>query len=529
MKIGGIVNQKQSLLLVGVRPQHFHFWHCRSQFLYRFLHQRIITVIVDCLDGVQVNGLAGQNRKRSFIVASVFQLKTNALDPVHSFCRNLLINADCFLQRQVIVVFSEVWKFHALCYIVGQIAGWLLYRGGFRLCLCMRVDSALFADFLIVALNVGDQSAGGFVDGLQTGSQFFQLLALTPTGNIAKAVFSSLDAKILADRIGDAFSLHFFRVTIFPLFLQKLGEGRKATGKIQPFFLGQHQASIFRQFQRLCQQNGACMVYNHSFFHTDRISRIVVRTAQIITINALWQIIASNPSVGEQTKFIKQLDLLILLVIGNLDLFLIVELAVSNLVNRGRNRLHLAHALTNGNFLMIGRKIAVRIGGHCFKSNRHRCAAAQGLHECLIIWHIAGKGGSKLRQRFPVGLTHIKDLDRAKHGNLDFFFLCDDLSVFIQNRSLGIWVQLLLLDFLLIRCGSDDGNAMLALFYMTLKLVFPLIVSGYQCGVRLLHIDEHGVVYRIAVKSGHDGQITHILFAFKQFFDTLLDAICDFP
>ena len=202
---------------------------------------------------------------------------------------------------------------------------------------------------------------------------------------------------------------------------------------------------------------------------------------------------------------------------------------MSNLVNRGRNRLHLAHALTNGNFLMIGRKIAVRIGGHCFKSNRHRCAAAQGLHECLIIWHIAGKGGSKLRQRFPVGLAHIKDLDRTKHGDLDFFFLCNDLSVFIQNRSLGIRVQLLLLDFLLIRCRGNDGNAMLALFYMTLKLVFPLIVSGYQSGIRLLHIDEHGVVYRIAVKSGHDGQIAHILFAFKQFFDALLDAICDFP
>ena len=215
MKIGGIVDQKQSLLLVGVRPQHLHFRHCRSQFLYRFLHQRIITVIVDCLDGVQVNGLAGQNRKRSFIVASVFQFKTNALDPVHSLCWNLLINADSFLQRQVIVVFSVVWKFHALCYIVSQIAGWLLYRGGFRLCLCMRVDSALFADFLIVALNVGDQSAGGFVDGLQTGSQLFQLFALAPACNIAEAVFSGLDAKILADRIGDAFSLHFLRVAVF--------------------------------------------------------------------------------------------------------------------------------------------------------------------------------------------------------------------------------------------------------------------------------------------------------------------------
>ena len=178
---------------------------------------------------------------------------------------------------------------------------------------------------------------------------------------------------------------------------------------------------------------------------------------------------------------------------------------------------------------MIGRKIAVRIGGHCFKSDRHRRTAAQSLHECLIIWHIAGKGGSKLRQRFPIGLAHIKDLDRAKHGDLDFFFLCDDLSVFIQNRSLGIRVQLLLLDFLLIRCRGNDGNAMLALFYMTLKLVFPLIVSGYQSGVRLLHIDEHGVVYRIAVEAGHDGQIAHILFTLKQFFDALLDAICDFP
>ena len=124
------------------------------------------------------------------------------------------------------MVFSEVWKLHALCYIVGQIAGllsirylsgifWLLYRGGFRLCFCIGVNSALFADFLIVALNVGDQSAGGFVDGLQTGSQLFQLFALAPACNIAEAVFSSLDAKILADRIGDAFSLHFLRVAVF--------------------------------------------------------------------------------------------------------------------------------------------------------------------------------------------------------------------------------------------------------------------------------------------------------------------------
>jgi hypothetical protein len=92
-----------------------------------------------------------------------------------------------------------------------------------------------------VALNVRNQSAGGLVDGLQTGSQLFQFLALTPACNIAEAVFSGLNAKIFADRIGDAFSLYFFRVTVFLLFLQKLGESRKAANKIQPFFLGQHQ------------------------------------------------------------------------------------------------------------------------------------------------------------------------------------------------------------------------------------------------------------------------------------------------
>ena len=271
------------------------------------------------------------------------------------------------------------------------------------------------------------------------------------------------------------------------------------------------------------------MIYTNSVLHINRIAGVIVRTAQVVAVNALRQSITGNPPIGKQTGFIKQLNLLILLVIGNLNLFLIVELAMGNLVDCGRNRLHLTHALTNGDFLMIGRKIAVRIGGHCFKSDRHRRTAAQSLYECLIIGHISGKGGSKLRQRFPVSLAHIKDLDRAEHGDFDFFFLCNDLSVFIQNRSLGIRVQFLLLDFLLVRCGGDDGNAMLALFYMTLKLVFPLIVSGYQGGVRLLHIDEHGIVYRIAVEAGHDGQIAHILFTLEQFLDALLDAVCDFP
>ena len=70
---------------------------------------------------------------------------------------------------------------------------------------------------------------------------------------------------------------------------------------------------------------------------------------------------------------------------------------------------------------------------------------------------------------------------------------------------------------------------MFTLFYMTLKLSLPLVVSGNQSGIRLLHIDEYGVVHRITVEPGHDGQIAHIFFALKQFLDTLLDAIGYLP
>jgi len=94
---------------------------------------------------------------------------------------------------------------------------------------------------------------------------------------------------------------------------------------------------------------------------------------------------------------------------------------------------------------------------------------------------------------------------------------------------MGIRVALHFLDFLFVGRGGDDGNAMLTLFHMALKLVFPLVEPGHQSGVRLLHIDEHGVVYRIAVEAGHNGQIAHILFTLEQFLDALLDAICDFP
>ena len=77
------------------------------------------------------------------------------------------------------------------------------------------------------------------------------------------------------------------------------------------------------------------MIYTNSVLHINRIAGVIVRTAQVVAVNALRQSITGNPPIGKQTGFIKQLNLLILLVIGNLNLILIVELAVSNLVDCG--------------------------------------------------------------------------------------------------------------------------------------------------------------------------------------------------
>ena len=93
---------------------------------------------------------------------------------------------------------------------------------------------------------------------------------------------------------------------------------------------------------------------------------------------------------------------------------------------------------------------------------------------------------------------------------------------------MGIRVTLHFLDFLFVGRGGDDGDAMLTLFHMALKLVFPLVEPGHQGGVRALHIDEHGVVDGVAVELGHNGQVAHILLALEQLLDTLFNARRDF-
>ena len=140
------------------------------------------------------------------------------------------------------------------------------------------------------------------------------------------------------------------------------------------------------------------------------------------------------------------------------------------------------------------------------------------------MWHRTGQAGGQLRQGLAVRLAHIEHLHRTEQRDFDFLFLHDGLAIRVQDGSLGVRVALHFLNLLFVGRRSDDGDTMLTLFYMALKLVFPFLKASDQRGIRALHIDEHGVVDGIAVELGHDGQVSHILFALEKLLDTLFNA-----
>ena len=168
----------------------------------------------------------------------------------------------------------------------------------------------------------------------------------------------------------------------------------------------------------------------------------------------------------------------------------IVELGAGDLMDGGGYRLHLAHTLPQRDALEFGAEIAVHIGGQRLYLHRHGRGPAQRLHERLIILNAAGQvgdgAGHALRQGLSVRLGVVEHLHRAEHGDFNFLFLGDDFAVRVQNGQLGVRVELFLLDFLLIRRGRDDGDALLAPQHMAGELVPPAVVARHKCGVRAL-------------------------------------------
>ena len=207
---------------------------------------------------------------------------------------------------------------------------------------------------------------------------------------------------------------------------------------------------------------------------------------------------------------------------------------MGDLMDGGGYRLHLAHALPQRDALGFGTEIAVHLFGQRLELHRYGSGAAQCLHERLIILHAAGQVGDgtghALWQGFSVRLGVVEHLHRTEHGDFNLLFLGDDFAVRVQNGQLGVRVELFLLDFLLIRRGRDDGDALLAPQHMAGELVPPAVIARHKCGVRALQVDERLIVEGIVVKPAHGSQIIAVLIhiaGFKDVADTRLDAVGD--
>ena len=196
------------------------------------------------------------------------------------------------------------------------------------------------------------------------------------------------------------------------------------------------------------------------------------------------------------------------------------------------NLVDLAHAGADGNAPILIIVIAVHTG-QILHEDRHRRTALHSLHEDLIILHIAGKIGGKLRQGLALCLAHIKNRDRFVHRNLNFLFFHDGLAVSIQHGELGVRVEFCFLDFLFVRRRGNDLDAFFASFHMALKVVPPLAKTGNQRSVRLLHVNEHRVVDAVLVEAAHGAEILPVFLTLEQllnpFFDTIGDLLEPVP
>ena len=200
-----------------------------------------------------------------------------------------------------------------------------------------------------------------------------------------------------------------------------------------------------------------------------------------------------------------------------------------DLVDDGAYCLHLTHTGADGDALRLNAEKAVRIPRNGLYLHRNGRSTAQRLHENLILLHIAAQIGGKLGQGLSISLRHIKDGYHLEHRDSDFLFLNDGLAVRIQHRRIGFRVGLDLLDLFLIGSGSDNADTFFAFQDVPAELIAPLVEARHMGGVGALHIDEHGIIDRVAVKTAHRGEILPVLIALKQLLDAVFDAVNDLP
>ena len=108
-------------------------------------------------------------------------------------------------------------------------------------------------------------------------------------------------------------------------------------------------------------------------------------------------------------------------------------------------------------------------------------------HEDIILLDIAGQCTHQLGKGLPVCLGDIKDRDDPKPGDLYLHFFRQCLASNIPQGFLRNRIKLFNFLFGFDRGRGNDADAFFTLQDITMKLILPAVVSGHQCGIRLLH------------------------------------------
>ena len=93
------------------------------------------------------------------------------------------------------------------------------------------------------------------------------------------------------------------------LFFHKLPHSQQSTREVQPF-LAQFQPTACAKVKFFCHQNRCRMVYDHCFLHQNRLTRIIVRPAQVIAVQSIRHILIPQSAVAEKTGLIKDFNFL---------------------------------------------------------------------------------------------------------------------------------------------------------------------------------------------------------------------------
>ena len=167
------------------------------------------------------------------------------------------------------------------------------------------------------------------------------------------------------------------------------------------------------------------------------------------------------------------------------------------------------------------------MGGH----DEYAEGAGRGDHseraEHIVIRHIARQVMGQLGQRLALGLRDIEHCHRLVHRNLDGLFLCNNFPIRIQHGKLRIRVELFLLDFLFDGSRGNDFNAVFSLDDISTKLILPFVEARHQRGVRLLHVNQHLIVYAVMVKPAHGLKVLRIALRLEQLLDAVLNTCRD--